>query len=143
MAPTDPTDGAICKCEPPYRSGPCSKAASTDKVVPSIAVHTAMVILIWSLRVVAVLIAGWAGLEAFFAFMFRFDSSDEFEMLKQADVEIGGLLALSVVLFFVPGRIKKPVQCVFILGVAALVWLFVSWNLLAHHEWVHRIRSGL
>ena len=111
--------------------------------MPSVEIHPAMLILVWTLRVVAVLVAAWASYWAFFAFMFRFDSSDEFEMIKQADVEYGGLLALAVVLFFVPGRIKKPVQCVLIVGVAAIVWLFVSWNLLAHHEWVHRVRSGL
>jgi hypothetical protein len=142
MAPDDPTNRAIREGEPPYRSGRGPEAGSTAKLVPSPAVHPAMVILVWCLRVVAVLIAAWAGLGAFFAFMFRFDSADELEMVKQADVEFGGLLALAVVLFFVPGRIKKPVQCLLILGVATLVWLFVSWNLLAHHEWVHRVRSG-
>ncbi len=102
-----------------------------------------MLILVWSLRIVAVLIAAWASQWAFYAYMFRFDTADEFEMVKQFDVEYGGILALAVVLFFVPERIKKPIECLVILCVAALVWLLVSWNLLAHHEWVHRVRSGL
>jgi hypothetical protein len=143
MSRDDPTDGAIRQGEPPHRLGSGPKAASIDKLASTAAVHPVMVILVWSLRVAAVLIAGWAGLGAFFAMMFRFDTLEEFEMAKRFDVEVGGALALAVVLFFVPSRIKKPLQCVLILGIAALVWLFVSWNLLAHHEWVHRIRSGL
>jgi hypothetical protein len=141
MARDDLTDDAIRQGEPPFRSHPEPEAAPTNKPVPA-EVHPAMLIVVWSLRVVAVLIAAWAGLGAFFAYLFRFDSTDEFEMVKQADVEFGGLFALAVVLFFVPGRIKKPIQYILILGIAALVWLFVSWNLLAHHEWVDRVRSG-
>lgn len=142
MASDGPTDGTIRQGEPPTRSDFGPEGVLTDKVVPSAPVHPAMVILVWSLRVVAVLIAAWASLGAFFAMMFRFDSTDEFEMIKQVDVELGGELALAVVLFFVPNRIKKPVQCVLIVGVALLVWFFVSWNLIAHHEWVDRVRSG-
>jgi hypothetical protein len=143
MAPDYPTDGRLRHGEPPYRSGPGPEAASTDELGASAAIHPATVILVWSLRVVAVLIVGWAGLGAFFAVMFRFDSSDELEMIKQADLELGGAFALSVVLFFAPSRLRKPVHCVIILAVAVLVWLFVSWNLIAHHEWVDRVRSGL
>jgi hypothetical protein len=142
MAADDPTDGTIRQGEPPYPSAPRPYSASAGRLVPSTASRAA-VVLVWSLRVVAVLIAAWAGLGAFFAMMFRFDSPDEFEMVKQFDVEVGGYLALAVILFFVPNRITKPVQCGLIVGVAALVWLFVSWNLIAHHEWVDRVRSGL
>ena len=143
MSRDDPTDGAIRQGEPPHRSGSGPEAASIDKLAPTAAVHPVMVILIWSLRVVAVLIAGWAGLGAFFAMIFRFDTLEEFEMVKQLDVEVGGALALAVVLFFVPSRIKKPLQCVLILVIAGLVWLLVSWNLIAPHDWVDRVRSGL
>jgi hypothetical protein len=143
MAADDPNDGQFRRGEPSYRAVLGSEVASADKPDCSAALHPAMVILVWSLRVVAVLIAGWAGLGAFFAMMFRFDSSDELEMVKQFDVEVGGAMALAVVLFFVPNRIRKPVQCVLILGVALLVWVFVSWNLIAHHNWVDRVRSGL
>jgi hypothetical protein len=143
MSRDDPTAGAIRQGEPPHHSGPGLQAASTDKLAPTATVRPVMVILVWSLRVVAVLIAGGAGLGAFFAMMFRFDTLEELEMVKQFDVELGGALALAVVLFFVPNRIKKPRQCVLVLGIAALVWLFVSWNLTAHHEWVHRVRSAL
>ncbi|MBM4070529.1 MAG: hypothetical protein FJ271_16470 [Planctomycetes bacterium] len=136
MAPDDPTDGQFRQGEPPFR-------ARTEKPGRFAPQHLAMVILVWSLRVVAVLIAGWAGLGAFFAMMFRFDSSDELEWVKQVDVEVGGAMALAVVLFFVPNRIKKPLQCVLILGVAILLWVFVSWNLIAHHNWLDRVRSGL
>src|SRR5262249_26010611 len=109
MVRDDANDDAIMEGEPPIR--PRSETAPTDKHVPAPAMHPAMLVLVWSLRVVAVLIAAWASLGAFFAYMFRFDSTDEFEMVKQADVEFGGLLALAVVLFFLPGRIKKPLQC--------------------------------
>ena len=134
-------DDAIREGEPPYRPGSASEP--TKAPLPAAAIHPAMLTVIWSLRVVAILLAAWTSMWSFFAYMFRFDSTDEFEMVKQADVEYGGLFALAVVLFFLPGRIKKPLHCILILGVAALVWLFVSWNLLAHHEWVHRVRSGL
>jgi hypothetical protein len=89
-----------------------------------------------------VFIAAWASLEALSALMFRFDDSYEFRMIKQIDVEVGGKLALAVLLFFLPNRIKKPKECVVVIGVALLVWLFVSWNLVAHHEWVDWVRSG-
>ena len=141
MARDGSNDDAIMEGDPPFRAH--SATAPTDKHAPAPAMHPAWLIVVWSLRVVAVLMAAWASLGAFFAFMFRFDSTDEFEMVKRADVEFGGLLALSVVLFFVPGCIKKPLQCLLIVFVAAIVWLFVSWNLLAHHEWVDRVRSGL
>ena len=143
MSHDGPTDGAIREGEPPYRSGRGLDAASPDELAPTATVHPLALILVWSLRVVAVLIAGWAGLGAFFAMMFRFDTVEEFEMVKKFDVEAGGALALAVILFFVPNRIMKPLQCVIIVGIAALVWLIVSWNLLAHHEWVDRVRSGL
>jgi hypothetical protein len=136
MAPDDPNHGQFHADEPPF-------GASTDRPGYSAPQHLAMVVFVWSLRVVAVLIAGWAGLGAFFAMMFRFDSSDELEMVKQVDVEVGGAMALAVVLFFVPNRIRKPLQCVLILGVAVLLWVLVSWNLIAHHNWVDRVRSGL
>lgn len=139
----DSTDDAIREGEPSFRSHLVPEAAPRNKRVPASAIHPAMLILVWSLRVVALLVAAWASQGAFFAYIFRFDSTDEFEFVKQADVEYGGLLALSVVLFFVPGRIKQPLQCILILGVASLVWLFVSGSLLAHHEWVHRVRFGL
>lgn len=129
--------------EPPYRSGCCPGAASSDQLAPTATVHPLAVILVWSLRAVAVLIAGWTGLEALFAMMFRFDTAEEFEMVKRFDVEAGGALALAVVLFFVPNRIKKPLRCLLIVGIAALVWLFVSWNLLAHHESIMRVRLRL
>jgi hypothetical protein len=143
MARDDSNDDAIMEGEPPFRPYSAPDVAPTNNHVLAPAIHPAMLFYVWASRVVAVLIAVWAALGAFFAYMFRFDSSDEFEMVKQVDLEYGGLLALAVVLFFVPGRIKKPVQCFLILCVAVLVWLFVSWSLLAHHEWVYRVRSGL
>lgn len=143
MARDDIAGDAIREGEPPFRSYPASEVTPTNKCVPAVASHPAILILVWFLRIVAIFIAAWASLGAFFAYIFRFDSTDEFEMVKQADVEFGGLFALAVVLFFVPGRINKPLQCILILCVAALIWLFVSWNLLAHHEWVDRVRSGL
>jgi hypothetical protein len=142
MSRDDPTDGAIRQGEPPSRPIPGPDPVSTERLALSEGAHSVMIVLVWLLRVVAVLTSVWAGLIAFVACTFRFDSSDELKMVKQADVDCGGLFALAVVLFFVPGRIKKPLQCVIILGAAALLWLFVSWNLLAHHEWVHRVRSG-
>ena len=106
MAPDEPTDGAIHQGEPPYRSRPGPQAASTDKRGHSAAINSAMVVLAWSLRVVAVLIAGWAGLGTFFAVMFRFDSSDELEMIKQVDLELGGgfAAALTFSLFQIGSR---------------------------------------
>ena len=95
-----------------------------------------------SFRVVAILVAGWAGVTAMYAMNFRFDSSSELEMVKQVDVEVGGAIALAVVLFFVPNRIRKPKQCILILGVALLIWVFFSWSLIAHHNWEDRVRSG-
>jgi hypothetical protein len=142
MTPEKPTDGAIRPGEPPYRSGPGVEPGSTDNREGSATIRLAMALLVLVLRVVAVLIGVWAGFWAYFAMIFRFDSLDEFEMVKQFDREVGGWFALAVILFFLPNRIKKPVQCVLILGIAALVWLFVSWNLIAHHEWVDRVRSG-
>jgi hypothetical protein len=143
VTPQDANHDAIREGDPPNRSGPVFEATSTDNLGPPAAFRLVMVIVVWSLRMVAVLIATCAGLGAFFAMMFRFDSSDEFEWVKQVDVELGGAFALAVVLFFVPNRITKPVQCILIVGAALLVWLFVSWNLIAHHEWVDRVRSGL
>jgi hypothetical protein len=141
MDPGQPADDAIRAGEPPYRSSP-TPGGIAENPHASATLHLALVLLVLVLRVVAVMIALWAGLGAFFAMMFRFDSNDEFEMVKQFDREVGGWFALAVVLFFVPNRIKKPAQCVLILGVALLVWIFVSWNLIAHHEWVDRVRSG-
>ncbi len=142
MGLDDPNDGQFRQGEPPLvGSGYQRTSSHTDR--RSAGRQLAMVILVWSLRVVAVLIGGWAGLVAFFAMNFRFDSSDELEWVKQVDVEVGGAMALAIVLFFLPDRFRKPLQCVVILGVAVLLWIFVSWNLIAHHNWGDRVRSGL
>ena len=138
----DPTDGAIREGEPPYFSGHGSDTGSTGNLGSPPPMHPGMLILVWSLRVVAVLLAGWAAFWTYFAMWFRLEGSDELEWVKKVDLQLGGAFALAVVLFFVPERLKKPIQCLLILGIAALVWFCVSGYLISSHEWQHRVRSG-
>ena len=137
MTMSDSTDGAIREGQPPYRPSDCHHVTNPP------AVHPVMLIVVWCLRVIAILLAGWAAFWSFFAMMFRLEGSDELEWVKGVDLQLGGAFALAVVLFFFPERIKKPQQCFLILGVAALVWFCVSGFLISSHEWQHRVRSGL
>jgi hypothetical protein len=79
----DATHGAIREGEPPYRRGHNPSR------------HPAMLVLVWSLRVVAVLLAGWAANWTYFAMWFRMEGSSELEMIKVVDVELGGAFALA------------------------------------------------
>jgi hypothetical protein len=137
MTTSDPTDGAIREGEPPYRPSHGDRAASPA------AMHPVVLMVVWALRLIAVLLAGWAAFWSFFAMMFRLEGSDELEWVKRVDLQVGGIFALALVLFFVPGRIKKPIQCLLILGIAAGIWFCVSGFLISSHEWQHRVRSGL
>jgi len=143
MTTPDPIDGAIREGEPPYFSGHGSDTDSASNVASSPPMHPGMRIVAGCLRVVAVLLAGWAAFWTYFALWFRLEGSDELEWVKKVDLELGGAFALAVVLFFVPQRLKKPMQCLLILGIAALVWFCVSGCLISSHEWQHRVRSGL
>src|SRR5687768_8630469 len=64
-------------------------------------------------------------------------------MDQESSLELGGLFALAVVLFFVPARLQKPIQCLLIFGSAALIWFCVSGYLISAHESQHRFRMGM
>jgi hypothetical protein len=57
--------------------------------------HTTVWI-VWLLRVIAVLLAGWAAYWTYFAIWFRLEGSDEFEWVKKVDFEHGGCFALAL-----------------------------------------------
>jgi hypothetical protein len=143
VTPDEPTHDAIREDEPPYPSGHGADPTSTGNLAPPPAMHPVTLIFVWLLRVVAVLLGAWAAFWTFFAMNFRMEGSDELEWVKRVDLELGGAFALAVILFFLPERLKKPVQCLLILGTAALVWFCVSGFLISSHEWQHRVRSGL
>ncbi|MBM3992720.1 MAG: hypothetical protein FJ303_00965 [Planctomycetes bacterium] len=117
----DPNDGAIREGEAPYFSDNGTDTDPTSNVANPPPAHTMMLLLVWSLRVLAVLLAGWAAYWTFFAMMFRLEGFDELEWIKKVDLELGGAFALAVVFFFVPERLKKPMQCFLIIAIAALV----------------------
>src|SRR5262249_22920901 len=131
LTPHDHADGTIREGEPPYFSGHGSDAGSTSNLASPPSVHPVMRFLVWYLRIVAVLLAGWAAFWTYFAMWFRLEGSDELKWIRKADLELGGIFALAVVLFFVPERLKKPIQCLLIFGIAALVWSCVSGYLIA------------
>jgi hypothetical protein len=141
MTPPDPTDGAIREGEPPYVSGHGSGNGSTNRTSPP-PTDSAILAFVWALRAVAVVLAGWAAYWTYFAMWFRLEGFDELQWVKQEDLKLGGAFALAVVLFFVPGRFKKSVQCILIIGIAALAWFCVSGYLISSHEWQYRVRSG-
>ena len=114
---------------------------STSNLARRPAMHPVMSIVAWFLRAVAVLLTGWAAYWTYFAMGFRLEGSGELEWAKKADLVLGGAFALGVILFFVPERLKKPIQCLLILGIAVLVWFCVSGYLISSHEWQYHVRS--
>jgi hypothetical protein len=93
------------------------------------------------LRVIAVLIAGWAAVGAYYAMWFRMEGSSELRMIEEVDLDIGGMFALAFVLFFAPGRIRAPKAWLLTAIGAASIWICVSGGLIHRHREQHRFRS--
>jgi hypothetical protein len=70
-------------------SRPAGKANSVI-----VEVHSVMLILVWFLRVVAVLLAGWAAFWTYFALWFRLEGSSELEWIKGEDLKLAVRLPL-------------------------------------------------
>jgi hypothetical protein len=95
------------------------------------------------LRVIAVLLVAWAADSTYFAMCARLESSAELQQIRELDLLFGAAWGISIVLFFFPDCIKKPVRCLLVLGIAAMVWFCVSGFLISSHEWQHYVRSHL
>jgi predicted tellurium resistance membrane protein TerC len=95
-----------------------------------------------ALRVLGVVLAGAASVEAFFAMCFRLEGSHELRMIERLGLDLGGVFALAFVLLFAPSRIKAPWAWLFTVAGAALIWMCVSGSLIWKHREQDRIRSA-
>ena len=94
------------------------------------------------LRVLGVLLGGYALLAAASAAMFRMDGAGELEQVLQVDVVVGGALAAAVTLVRVPAAGAGTVRWHGLTFLsAALVWAAVSGGLAWSHLELYRIRS--
>jgi hypothetical protein len=93
------------------------------------------------LRVLGVLLAGVASVEACFAMCFRLEGSDELRMIERLDLDLGAVFAFAFVLVFVPSSLKAPRAWLLTAGGAALMWMCVSGSLIWSHREQYRIRS--
>src|SRR5262245_7113978 len=78
------------------------------------------------LRVVAVLLALVASLDAFFASMGRLEGSYELRMIERLDLEIGAMFAFALLLFFAPDCRWNPKAWLLAMICAAVILTCVS-----------------
>jgi hypothetical protein len=88
------------------------------------------------LRVLGLILAVVALHEAFFAMIFRLESSFELRQMELHDLDIGGVFALAFVLLFGPGRWKAPRAWLLTALCALLVWGLASGALI----WSQRVQ---
>ena len=93
------------------------------------------------LRIVGGLLAAYALICVYFAMWFRLESGFEVEGVEQADIEVGGWLAIAFVLVLAPSRLKSVWRWVVTVVAAGLIWLYVSSSLISSHREQYRKRS--
>src|SRR5262245_59702252 len=94
------------------------------------------------LRVAGVCVGLFALNEYYYASWFRLEGSDDLRMIVQADLELGGIFALSVLLLFAPScRWNAKAWFVAVAG-AGFIWTAVSSSLIISHREQDRIRSA-
>ena len=79
----------------------------------------------------------------YFATWFQLEGPGELEMIERADIALGGLLALAVVLFFAPSQFRPLWAWLTTAVGAALVWTLISGYLIWSHREQYRIRSTM
>lgn len=96
-----------------------------------------------SARAFGLALGGLTLVAAYFAAMFRFDSSDEYHWALQLDAELGLAAAVSVALVGIPPVGRNTFQWRAVLLTAALLtWILVSGGLASHHHRQDVIRSA-
>lgn len=94
------------------------------------------------LRVSGLLLSGYALVNAFFLWMFRFDSTDEYEFALQMDVVFGLVFAVGVALVALPSKGNGTRRWWLGLAFATLtVWVVISGGLAWRHYRQYVIRS--
>jgi hypothetical protein len=97
-----------------------------------------------AMHVVGLLLGVGATYAAFFAFMFRFDTSAEYEGVLQLDAVLGCAFAIAVILFFGPDRFRGAGKHWLLTTTAAIAIGVLVGGGLTHWHWtVDRIRSGV
>ncbi len=94
------------------------------------------------LRSISIVIAFAALMEAFFAYMYRFESTHEYEWALRMDFVLGFLFAVAFFLWRIPGSAAATFtrHVVTVCGIV-VIWGAVSGSLFLHHHWQYHIRS--
>jgi hypothetical protein len=97
----------------------------------------------WICPLIGLALGLFTAVQGFFAFMFRFDTRDEYEFILEFDIYVGAALAASLLLVAAPvlatgSRARRAA----VVAVALAAGTVVASGLRSHHERGHRIRSG-